>query len=250
MEPLVLVLLLAAAFAAAFFDSIVGGGGVISLPALLAAGLPPHLALGTNKLAATGASLMATIRYTQAGVVVPRLVLVLIPFSVAGSWLGATAVLQIDPDLVRGLVIVVMVAMTLYVLLRRTFGRTNRFQGVRPGPLVASAALALAIGFYDGFLGPGTGTFLIFAFVAAQGFDFVHAAGHARVLNFASNAAALTLFALERSVVWSIGLPMFVAMLAGAWVGSHVGLKHGARWIKPLFVGVTTVLLARLLVAP
>lgn len=247
MEPLVLLALAGAGFVAAFLDSIVGGGGVISLPALLAAGLPPHLALGTNKLAATGASSMATIRYTQAGVIVLPLVLLLIPLSVAGSFVGANTVLQVDPTIIKSLVVIVMAGMTVYVVFRRTFGRENRFTGLTVRPLVLSGFLALAIGFYDGFLGPGTGSFLLFAFVGIQGFDFVRAAGHARVLNFASNLSALALFALRDQVDYAVGLPMMVAMIAGAYAGSHVGLKHGARWIKPLFVTTTLVLMGYLL---
>lgn len=246
-EPLVWVALVAAGFVAAFIDSIVGGGGAISLPALLAAGLPPHLALGTNKLAATGASSMAAIRYTQAGVVVLPLVLLLVPLSVVGSFLGANAVLQVDPRIVRTLVIMVMLAMTVYVVARKTFGRDDRYFGLRTGPIVTTAAFALAIGFYDGFLGPGTGSFLIFAFVGIHGFNFVRAAGHARVLNFASNLSALALFALRNQVDYAIGLPMMASMVAGAYVGSHVGLRHGARWIKPLFVATTLGLVAYLL---
>lgn len=247
MEPGVLVLLVAAAFVAAFLDSIVGGGGIISLPALLAAGLPPHLALGTNKLAATGASFMATVRYVQAGTVHLPLALALIPLAALGSVAGATAVLGVSGDDVVRLVVGVMAAMTVYVLARKHFGKENRFREVVLGPLLASGAAALAIGFYDGFLGPGTGTMLIFAFVGIQRFDFVRAAGHARVLNFTSNLGALAFFALNDTVDYRVGLPMMAAMLAGAYVGSHVGLKHGARWIKPLFVTMSLALMARLL---
>ena len=106
------------------------------------------------------------------------LALLLVPFSVVGSFLGANAVLEIEPSIIKSLIIAVMAAMTLYVLFRKTFGRENRFEGLTSGPAAASAALALAIGFYDGFLGPGTGSFLLFAFVGVQGFDFVRAAGH------------------------------------------------------------------------
>lgn len=239
--------LVAAAFVAAFVDSMVGGGGIISLPALLAAGLPPHLALGTNKMASTGASLMASVRFAQARLVQPRLVLSLFPLAFLGAVLGALAVLQVDPDFVRGLVVAVMVLMLAWVLLRPAFGREDRFAGLEPGPFAAVILLALVAGFYDGFLGPGTGTFLLFGFVALLGFDFLRAAGHARVLNFGSNLGALLLFALRDSVDYAVGLPMFAAMLAGAFAGSHFAIRHGARWIKPLFVAVTLALLLRLL---
>jgi uncharacterized protein len=247
MELGVLALLVLAAFVAAFIDSIVGGGGVISLPSLLIAGLPPHLALGTNKLAATGASSMATIRYTQAGVVVLKLALGLIPFAVLGSFLGAATVLRLDGRFIKTVVMLVMVVMTVYVLLRKQFGHENRFTTITRGQFATSAALCLLIGFYDGFLGPGTGSLLLFVFLGVQGFDFVRAAGHGRVINFATNLAALTLFALRGVVDYRVGVPMMFSMMAGAYVGSHFGLRHGKRWIKPLFVAMTSVILLRLL---
>lgn len=247
MEPLVLAFLLFASFVAAFLDSIVGGGGAISLPALLAVGFDPHMALGTNKLAATGASSMATIRYTAAGMVTLGLVLFLIPVSVVGSFVGAWTALRVDGTWIRYFVAVAMVGITLFVLFRRRFGQVNHYAGLRPATVAASVAFALAIGFYDGILGPGTGSFLLFAFVGVHRFDFVRAAGHARVLNFASNAAALAFFAIQGRVDYAVGLPMMGAMVAGAYVGSHVGLKHGDRWIKPLFVAMTLVLFLRVL---
>lgn len=247
MDPWVLLFLVLAAFVAAFIDSIVGGGGVISLPSLLLAGLPPHQALGTNKLAATGASSMATVRYTQAGMVVLKLALGLIPFAVLGSFLGATAVLQIEGRYVKALVMAVMVLMTVYVLVRKQFGHENRFESITPAAFALSAAFCLLIGFYDGFLGPGTGSMLLFVFLGVQGFDFVRAAGHGRVINFATNLAALALFAIRGVVDYAVGIPMMVSMVAGAYVGSHFGLRHGKRWIKPLFVTMTGLILLRLL---
>lgn len=246
MEPAVLALLVIAAFLAAFIDSIVGGGGVISLPALLAAGLPPHLALGTNKLAATGASLMATVRYTQAGLVDLRTALALIPLSVVGAFLGAMAVLALDAGFVRALVIAVMVAMLLYVLFRPRLGHEDRLAGLTPHLFLALGSVALAVGFYDGFLGPGTGSLLLFAFLSVGRFDFRRAAAHGRILNFASNLAALALFALRGEVLYEVGLPMMAAMLAGAYFGSAFGIRHGTRWVKPLFVAMVLAILARL----
>lgn len=247
MEPAVLALLVAAAFIAAFIDSIVGGGGVISLPALLAAGLPPHLALGTNKLAATGASLMATVRYTQAGLVDLPTALSLIPLSVVGAFLGALAILALEASFVRLLVILVMVAMTLYILLRPSLGREDGFLRLTPHLFLLLGVPALLIGFYDGFLGPGTGSLLLFAFLGIARFDFLRAAAHGRILNLASNVAALALFALRGEVLYEVGLPMMAAMLAGAYFGTHFGMRHGTKWVKPLFVVMTLAILARLL---
>lgn len=249
-EPWVLLLLLLAAFIAAFVDSIVGGGGVISLPALLLAfettGIPVHFALGTNKLAATGASSMATLRYTNAGYVYLPIVLGLIPFAVAGSFLGAASVLLIEPWFIRGAVIAVMIAMTLYILFRPKLGHENRFTKIQAGEFAACAIAVVAIGFYDGFLGPGTGSLLLFLFLGVPQFDFLRSAANGRVLNFATNLAALVLFVIKDAVVYTVGIPMMFAMIAGAYVGSHYGMKHGATWVKPLFVAMTSIILVRL----
>lgn len=246
-EPAALAFLVAAGFVASFVDAIVGGGGVITLPALIAAGLPPHVALGTNKLAATGASASATWNYARHGVLLLPLVALLVPFSLVGAVLGAATVVRLPGDLVRGLVAAVVVAMTLYVLLRPRFGEEDAFSGVRPATVARGAALALAIGFYDGFLGPGTGSFLLFGLVALLGFGFLRAAAHGRVLNLASNLAALAFFAAKGYVDYRVGLPMMAAMLVGGFAGSRFGIRHGTKWIKPLFVAMAGALAARLL---
>lgn len=247
MDAATAALLVGAGLLAGFIDSIVGGGGVVSLPALLAAGVPPHLALGTNKVAGTGASSMATFRYARAGLLDGRLVAWTLPLAVGAAVLGAVTVLRVDERVVVGLVAVVMVALVAYVLLRPRFGQEDRFAGLSGPTVAATALLALAVGFYDGFLGPGTGNMLLFGLVAIQGFPFLRAAAHGRVLNFGSNVGALAFFGLTGNVDWTLGLLMGGATMAGAYLGSAAGIRHGARWIRPLFVGVAALLLVRLL---
>jgi len=246
-DPGTLAFLAGAGFVASFIDSQVGGGGVISLPALLAAGLPPHLALGTNKLAGTSASLSASVNYGRSGAVPWKDALRWMPLSFAGALLGVWIVLHVAGGFLLGAVLALMGAMALYVLLRPGFGKEDRTHPITRMEAVAMAACALAIGIYDGFLGPGTGSFLLFAIVALLGYGFRKAAALGRVLNFASNAAALAYFVAARQVLWQAGIPMAVAMLAGGWTGSHVGLKHGDRWLKPLFVAITVALMVRIL---
>lgn len=245
-DPSTIAFLVAAAFVAAFIDSIVGGGGVITLPALLATGMPPHLALGTNKLAATGASLTASTQYLRHGAADLARLKVWFPLAVLGSLAGVVVVLQVPGSLIRGLVLAVMAGMTAYVLLRPRFGAGGAVVAVTGPQLAAGAAVALGVGFYDGFLGPGTGSFLLFGLVATQSFPFLAAAANGRVLNFGSNLAALVLFALFGQVDWLVGLPMVPAMVAGGFVGSRFGIRHGHKWIRPLFVVMTLALMARL----
>jgi uncharacterized protein len=245
-EAATLTFLVLAALVAAFIDSIVGGGGVITLPALLAAGLPPHVALGTNKLAATGASFTASTQYIRHGAADMRRLRWWFPLAVMGSLTGAAVVVQVPDTFVRAMVVVVMAAMTLYVLLRPRFGAGHAAPATA-WRLALGGAVALAVGFYDGFLGPGTGSLLLFGLVASQGFSFLQAAGNGRVLNFGSNVAALALFAYLDVVDWSVGLPMLAAMVVGGYAGSRFSLRHGARWIRPLFLAITLSLMVRLL---
>ncbi|MGB0652901.1 MAG: TSUP family transporter [Thermoplasmatota archaeon] len=247
MDPWTLAALVAAGFLASFIDAIVGGGGAISLPALLAAGLPPHVALGTNKLAGTGSSAMATLQYLRAGQVVPRVALHLLPWSLVGGLLGAVTVLNVPAGFVRGLVLALIVALVGYVLAKPRFGEQDQFRIVTPRLAIGGAALAFAIGFYDGFLGPGTGSFLLFVFVALHGFGFLRAAAHGRVLNFGSNIAALLFFLAVGQVDFEAGLPMMAATMVGATVGSRFAICHGDRWVKVLFVVMAGVLAVRLL---
>lgn len=145
MDPLVLTFLLGAAFVAAFVDSIVGGGGIISLPALLAVGFPPHLALGTNKLAATGASFTAALRYTQAGLVVASLSFGFIPLAIIGSMAGAATVLHVEARFVKAVVVAVMALMTLYVMLRPAFGHIDKSRPFQSARIAAMSGMTFAI---------------------------------------------------------------------------------------------------------
>lgn len=245
MEPATLALLVLAALFAGFVDAVVGGGGVITLPALLAAGLPPHLAVGTNKVVGTGASSMATWQYGRAGLV-SGLAWKAFPVAVAASVLGAMTVLRLPEDVIMTLVAVAIGAIVTYVLVRPRFGQEDRRDAVRY-PLAAALALTLVAAFYDGLLGPGTGTFLLFGLVTLTGLPVVRAAAHGRVLNFGSNLGALAYFAVVGNVDWLVGLVMATGTLTGGFVGARFGIRHGARWVRPLFVVVALALLGRLL---
>ena len=248
MDAALIALLSAAAAVAGFIDSQVGGGGVITLPSILAVGVPPHLALGTNKLAGTSSAFVASINYVRSAKV-PTSGLWLIPISFAGGLVGAWFVLQeVDASFLLPAVLIVMAAMTVYVLVRPRFAAQDRAKLRTRWAWAVMAYLALAIGFYDGILGPGTGSFLIVGLATTLGFGFVKSAALGRVLNFASNIAALSVFALQGSIVWEVGIPMAIGMAAGGWVGSHTTIKHGERFLKPLFVLVSLALMVRIAV--
>jgi uncharacterized membrane protein YfcA len=245
-DPLAMAFLMVVGLASSFIDAQVGGGGVMSLPALLVVGLPNAVALGTNKLGGTSSALIASSNYLHKRAVPLRQAAWFMPLSFVGGAIGVWAVLHSDATWLRPVIVVVMVAMGAYVLLRPRFGTEDRL-GLGSWPVLAMALAALDIGVYDGLLGPGTGTMLIFAIISFLGYGFRRAAALGRILNLGSNLSALGYYAWAGKVDWAVGLPMAATMALGGYAGSHVSLKHGDRYLKPLFVVITGALLLRLL---
>jgi uncharacterized protein len=243
-DLIMLLFLIGAGFAASFIDSAVGGGGLISVPALLFTGLPPGLVLGTNKLAGTMSSLTSSASFLVSGKIQIRLVAALFPLSLAGSVLGTFTVKQIPTSFLKPLVVVLLIAVTIYTLCKKNWGNQSRFQGLTRKNSIILGGGALLLGFYDGFFGPGTGSFLIFMFLLL-GFDFVGASANSKGLNLASNLGSLTTFFALKSVNIYYGLPMGLAMIAGALVGSQVAIRKGSTYVKPLFVSVTMLLIGK-----
>jgi uncharacterized membrane protein YfcA len=239
-----LLLVIAGGFLAAFVDSVVGGGGLIALPVLLMTGMPPHLALGTNKLGGTLSSLTSTLSFMRSGKIDLKLVRGLFPLALVGAAAGTLILQKIPSASLKPLVIVMLIAVTIYTLLRKSWGEITTFKKLSAKSGVYMALAALCLGGYDGFFGPGTGSFLIFVFLLL-GFDFVNAAGNAKVLNFASNLASLVTFILLGSVDYQIGLPLAAAMIAGSLIGSQVAIRQGARYVKPLFIGISLLLIGK-----
>ncbi|EAX48999.1 protein of unknown function DUF81 [Thermosinus carboxydivorans Nor1] len=236
--------LLGAGFAASFIDSVVGGGGLISLPALLLTGLPPNLALGTNKLASVMCTLTSTISFIRSGKVNLGAVKYLFPLSFFGAVAGVYVVRHMPPQFLRPLVIVMLIAVAVYILVKKDWGKESTYRGFTKKTGLLSGLAALLLGFYDGFFGPGTGSFLIFAFLLL-GFDFVEAAGNAKILNFASNIAAIVTFMLLKSVNYQYGLIMGAGMIGGALAGSRLAIRQGVAYVRPLFISVTGLLIGK-----
>ncbi|MGG3885230.1 TSUP family transporter [Brevibacillus panacihumi] len=233
-------------FIAAFIDSTVGGGGLISLPALLGLGMPPYLALGTNKLAGTISSATSSVTFIRSRKFDKKLMLILFPVSLVGAFIGAKVVLFVPQELLKVLVIVMMGLIFVYTLFNKRFGQDTQFKGLTRFTLGLGIPLTFLIGFYDGFFGPGTGSFFVFLMVLLFGHDFVIAAGNGRILNLASNIAALTVFIVEGKVIFLTGLVMGVAMLLGASLGARVAIKTGVRFVRPLFLIVSIALISKM----
>lgn len=235
-----------AAFFAGFIDSMAGGGGLISLPALIAAGVPPHVALGTNKVQSTIGTIFSTTRYVRGGHVHPRVAVVSFAASFVGSFLGSLAVLALPATLLTKLIPILIVIVGVITVMKKNFGDDDRFALATPAILFSVICFTFAIGFYDGFFGPGTGSFLAFGFVMFFHFGFVRATGNAKVANLASNISAFIAFVLHGSVTWLYALPMAAANICGAWLGAGLAIKGGARFIKPVFLCVLGGLLVKI----
>ena len=236
-----------AAFFAGMVDAVVGGGGLIQIPVLL--GQFPQTAIptlfGTNKLSSIAGTGAALWRYTRS-VRIPWLVV--LPGTAAalvGAWAGAALVAWLPRETMRPLVVVLMIAVALYTFMRKDFGQqvtrvltgADRWKGAAFGGL---------IGLYDGFFGPGTGSFLIFGFVALCGDAATAATADAKVVNFGSNLAVITVFAIREQVVWGIALPMAGAQLIGGFVGARLAVRGGARLVRAMVVTVSLALVVKL----
>ncbi len=245
-SPAEILFLCAVSLVAGAIDAIGGGGGLLTVPALLGVGLPPHLAIATNKGQSTFGSLAALVRFAHGGLVDPRRAIVSFPLGVAGSLAGAALALALPASTLRPVVVALLAFAALFVGLRR--GPPARLEDAprRRGALAIAGAIALAIGAYDGFFGPGTGTFLILAFVAFLGDGLAHASAAAKVVNFGSNLAALALFAARGAVVWRVALPMAACQLAGGWIGAHVAVRRGDAVVRRVVVAVALAAAAKL----
>lgn len=237
-----IALLSVTALLAGVVDAIAGGGGLITVPALLTAGLPPHLALGTNKGQAVWGAGAALFAFWRSGRIDRRQAVFAFPLGLVGSLAGAQLVLWISPQALRPIVIAMLIGAAVLLFVRKP----ARTDDAVTGRAWIAAGLALVIGAYDGFFGPGTGTFLIVGFVALCGRSLIHATADAKVVNFASNLAALAAFAHDGSVAWALALPMAAGQLVGGLVGARLAIKGGARLIRAMVAVVSGALVLKL----
>lgn len=247
-DPSLLLPLCSAAFVAGVVDAIAGGGGLITVPALLLAGLPPDLALGTNKGQAVFGAGTALWRFWRWGRIEKSRLAGPFALGFTGALVGAALLLVVPNRLLRPVVLVLLVAVAAYLALRRDFGAAPPIAPAPPTPRAQrmAAVLAWVIGVYDGFFGPGTGTFLILTSVRWLGDSLAAASAHAKVVNFASNLAAVLWFGAQGLVVWPIALPMAVAQTAGAALGSRLVVRGGNRLVRGAVLAVVAALCCKL----
>jgi uncharacterized membrane protein YfcA len=243
-----LVLLLVAALFAGFVDAVAGGGGLIQVPALLVAlpGEAPATVFGTNKLSSIFGTGNAALRYARRIALPWGIALPAAGAAFLFSFMGAAAVAWMPKDVVRPLVLGMLVLVLIYTVARPDFGHVAGARLSAALELKLGLVAGAVLGFYDGFFGPGAGSFMIFAFVHFFRLDFLHASGAAKVVNFATNAAALAYFVPTGHVLWMTGLAMAVFNILGAVMGSRLALRHGSGFVRAVFIVVACILIARL----
>ena len=243
LDTTTVIFLIVSGFIASFIDSTVGGGGLISTPALLSLGLPVPYALGTNKLAASIGCFTSVLSFWRAGKI-KKAAFTLMPLSFIGSALGAYVVYLLPEQLMKNIIVVLLVAVAVYTYRRKDWGDAGTVEKLGMQALIGAIVMAFAMGFYDGFFGPGTGSFLLFAFLML-GFDFIGATANTKALNFASNLAATVFFAASGMIDYQMGIFMGISMIFGAYCGARFVIIMGVAYVRPMFIAVTTVLIGK-----
>ena len=234
-----------AAFLGGFIDAIAGGGGLITLPAIMAMGVPPHLALGTNKLQRVFGSFTATLNFTKKGLIDYKECFVGIVFTFIGALVGATLILFLNANFLKIIIPFLLIAIFIYTLFMPKIGASDR--AAKMNERLFYVIFGLILGFYDGFFGPGAGSFWMFAMVALIGLNLKKAVAHTKALNFTSNIVALGVFIAGGQILWLVGFLMAVGQILGAYFGSNLVIKKEVKFIRTMFLIVVAATICKLL---
>jgi uncharacterized membrane protein YfcA len=235
-------------FLAGFIDSIAGGGGLISLPIYFIAGLPSHVALANNKMSSVWGTSLSTFRYLKKGMVDVKIASISAVFALIGSYLGSEFVLKIDPFFINYILIILLPIITIFTLINKNFGQDNKSHNYTIFfKIFISCIIGLILGFYDGFFGPGTGSFLILGFTFFLGYDFKIANGNSKIINLASNIAAVTTFIVHKKVIFALGIPAAMVGICGHHLGSKYVIRKGNKFIRPVFITVLILLFLKII---
>lgn len=233
-------------FLAGFVDAVAGGGGLISLPAYLIAGFPVHFAIGTNKISSAMGTTLTTIRYTKSGFIPWKQAIFCVLFAFAGSACGANLALLINDGVFKIIMLVILPLTALYVMRGKALsGDKEPYSALKT--TVLACAVAFFIGAYDGFYGPGTGTFLILLLTAVAHMPVTEANGVSKAINLATNLSALVVFLINGKVVFAIGLVAGLFSIAGNWLGSSLFKKGGSKAVKPIMITVLVIFFVKVL---
>lgn len=237
-------------FLAGLIDSIAGGGGLVSLPAYLFAGVPPHLAIATNKLSSSLGTVVSVIRYYRNKYLDLRLALASSVFSLAGSLIGSNLALLTSEVIIKYMMIPILPIVAYYVLRNKDFDALASKGSITiQMKYVYCIIISLFIGAYDGFYGPGTGTFLILLYTGLAKVDVRTASGNAKMVNLASNIGALATFILNGKVIFALGLPAALFCIAGHYIGSGLVVRNGSKIVRPIILIVLVLLFIKIILS-
>ena len=247
METYVLVLLCAAAFAAGFIDAIVGGGGLIQTPMglILLPNLPVSTVIGTLKIPAFIGTSFAAYQYLKKVDMNWKLLCIMMLLALPSAFLGSTLLTYVSNDFMKPLLLVVLSFLVIYTYAKKNFGEHIEKNHPPRTQILNAIGISFIVGLYDGFIGPGTGSFLVVAFIAIMGFDFLHASANAKMVNLATNFGSIFLFILKGKIIWAIALPMAASNALGGWIGAKLAINKGNSFIRIFFLIVVIGTLIR-----
>ncbi len=242
-----MVLLAVLAFIAGFIDAVVGGGGLIQLPFLLInfPKIPLPVIFGTNKIAALCGTAVSAVRYARQIKFNFKLLAVISVFCFIASFAGAKVINLINPNVLKPLILLILVAVAIYTFFKKNFGAAHSKNLPEAKQLLYGSLIGIAVGFYDGFFGPGTGSFFVLGFVFVLGFDFLHASAYAKIVNCITNISALIVFVKDGNYILPLAILMALFNMAGSFIGSHMALKRGNGFVRVIFLLIVSIMIAK-----
>jgi uncharacterized protein len=242
-----LIILCGFAFLAGFIDSIVGGGGLIQTPALLITfpQVAVPMIMGTAKISSIMGTSVSSIQFAKKVTFKKGILGVTIIAAMLGAFIGARLIHYLQPSVVKPAIFFMLILVFVYMLIKRDFGQVQKVDLSESKSMIYGGFFGFLVGLYDGFLGPGTGSFLILFFISAIGFDFLLASAHAKLVNLATNIGAVIYFASTNNVLWAIALPMGIFNVLGSYLGAHLAMLRGNRFIRLFFLGVIFLMIVR-----
>lgn len=247
LETELLFYLCSAAFCAGFIDSIVGGGGLIQTPLALAflPQLPVSTVIGTLKIPAFSGTALATIQYLKKVKIDWKLFGIMATLSFVSAFLGSHLLTIISNDFMKPVLLFILIALAIYTIFKKDFGQAKEREIPYNIALINGCIVSIVVGFYDGFIGPATGTFFILGFVTLLGMDFLKANTNAKLINLATNFGSICLFLLKGKIIWSIALPMAFFNALGGYIGAKVAINKGNKFIRYIFILVILLSICR-----
>lgn len=231
-------------FLGGFIDAVAGGGGLITLPAYMLSGMPIHMAYGTNKFANSFGTAIATVNYAKGGYLKWKSGIISAVFSLVGAWLGSQMAVALSPVVLQYTLVVLLPVAAVFILINKNFGKEEGEEKTGKKLYVLSGVIGLVIGAYDGFFGPGAGTFMVLAFTGFLGFSLINASANAKLVNLASNVGALVTYLISGKVLFAVGIPAALCSILGNYIGTKLAIKIGAKFIRAvLFVAIGLLLL-------